>query len=140
MPICADRAWDSESVGKFLDTRKPLGYVNGNHMVSLQRKHRDAIFRAIADPTRREILGLLRGRQQTVGEIAGNFRMSRPAVSKHLRLLRSAGLIVTRQDGTSRLCGLNAKPLRVIDDWLREYEAFWSATMQSLKSYVEKNQ
>ncbi len=109
-------------------------------MVSLQRKHRDAVFRAIADPTRREILGLLRARQQTVGEIAGNFRMSRPAVSKHLRLLRSAGLIVTRQDGTSRLCGLNAKPLRVIDDWLREYEAFWSATMQSLKSYVEKNQ
>ncbi len=109
-------------------------------MVSLKTKRRDAVFRAIADPTRREILSLLRGRQQTVGEIAGNFRMSRPAVSKHLRLLRSAGLIVTRQDGTARLCGLNAKPLRAIDDWLRDYETFWSETMQSLRSYMEKNQ
>jgi DNA-binding transcriptional ArsR family regulator len=109
-------------------------------MVSLQTKRRDAVFRAIADPTRREILSLLRGRQRTVGEIAGNFRMSRPAVSKHVRLLRSAGLVVTRQDGTARLCGLNAKPLRAIDDWLRDYETFWSETMQSLRSYMEKNQ
>src|SRR5450755_1742589 len=55
----------------------------------VRRNPRDAAFRAIADPTRREILGILRGGRQTVGEIAGNFRMSRPAVSKHLRLLRS---------------------------------------------------
>ncbi len=109
-------------------------------MVSLQRKHRSDVFRAIADPTRREILSLLRGGQQTVGEIAGNFRMSRPAVSKHLRLLRSAGLVVTRQHGTARLCGLNAKPLRAVNDWLLDYETFWSDTMQGLKRYVEKNQ
>lgn len=66
--------------------------------------------------------------------------MSRPAISKHLRLLRSAGLVVTRQRGTARLCSLNAKPLRAINDWLRDYETFWSEAMQSLKSYVEKNQ
>ena len=102
------------------------------------RKQRDAVFRAIADPTRREILSILRGRQQTVGEIAGNFRMSRPAVSKHLRLLRSAGLVVTRQEGTSRHCGLNAKPLRAINDWLQDYERFWSESLQSLKSYMEE--
>ncbi len=105
----------------------------------VHRKQRDAVFRAIADPTRREILRLLRGRQQTVGAIAKNFRMSRPAISKHLRLLRSAGLVVTRQNGTARLCGLNAKPLRAINDWLRDYETFWSETMQNLKSYVEEN-
>ena len=98
------------------------------------------MFRAIADPTRREILSLLRGREQTVGEIALNFRMSRPAVSKHLRLLRSAGLVVTRKHGTARLCGLNAKPLRAVNDWLRDYDSFWSDTMQGLKRYVEKNQ
>jgi DNA-binding transcriptional ArsR family regulator len=103
-----------------------------------RRKQGGAIFRAIADPTRREILGILRGGEQTVGEIAGNFRMSRPAISKHLRLLRRAGLVVTRQKGTSRHCGLNAKPLRAINDWLRDYEVFWSQTMQSLKSYVEE--
>jgi DNA-binding transcriptional ArsR family regulator len=106
-------------------------------MVTLNRS--DAVFRAIADPTRREILNLLRGGRQTVGEIAGNFHVSRPAISKHLRLLRSAGLVVARQDGTARLCSLNAKPLRAIDDWLRDYEAFWSQTMRNLKTYVEKN-
>ncbi len=106
----------------------------------VHRKQRDAVFRAIADPTRREILSLLRGGRQTVGEVAGNFEMSRPAISKHLRLLRSAGLVVTRQDGTARLCSLNAKPLRAINEWLRDYETFWSETMQNLKSYVEENQ
>ena len=72
-------------------------------------KRRDAVFRAIADPTRREILSLLRGRKQTVGEVVGKFRMSRPAISKHLRHLRS-GLVVIRRHGASSLCGLNAKP------------------------------
>jgi DNA-binding transcriptional ArsR family regulator len=99
----------------------------------------NAVFRAIADPTRREILGLLRGGQQTVGQIAGNFRMSRPAVSKHLRLLRSAGLIVVRHEGTSRHCGLNAEPLATVNDWLQDYRAFWSDTLQSLKGYVEES-
>jgi DNA-binding transcriptional ArsR family regulator len=105
----------------------------------VHRKRRAAVFRAIAEPTRREILSLLRGRQRTVGEIAGNFRVSRPAISKHLRLLRSAGLVVTRKHGAARLCGLNAKPLRAIDDWLRDYEMFWRETMQNLKTYVEEN-
>ena len=108
-------------------------------MVTARNTQRDAVFRAIADPTRREILSLLRRRRQTVGEIAGNFRMSRPAISKHLRLLRSAGLVVTRPHGTTSVCGLNAKPLRAINDWLRDYEMFWSETMQNLKSYVEEN-
>lgn len=102
-----------------------------------RRRKPDVVFRAVADPTRREILRLLRGGQQTVGEIARNFRMSRPAVSKHLRLLRAAGLVVTRQQGTSRHCGLNAKPLEVINDWLQDYRTFWTDTMQSLKNYVE---
>jgi len=97
----------------------------------------DAVFKAIADPTRREILGLLRGGGQTVGAIAGNFRITRPAVSKHVRILRSAGLIRTRQTGALRLCELNAQPLRVADAWLREYRVFWNATLRDLKTYVE---
>jgi DNA-binding transcriptional ArsR family regulator len=101
--------------------------------------HQEAVFRAIADPTRREILGLLRGGRRTVGELAGNFRTSRPAISKHLRLLRSAGLVVTHQQGTARICELNAKPLRAVNDWLRDYEAFWSASLRDLKRYVEKS-
>jgi DNA-binding transcriptional ArsR family regulator len=107
--------------------------------MATQRRNQEAVFRAIADPTRREILRLLRGGRCTVGEIAGNFRTSRPAISKHLRLLRSAGLVVTRQDGTARICELNAKPLRAVNDWLREYAAFWDESLRSLKSYVEEN-
>src|ERR1700730_12158434 len=98
-------------------------------MVTDTRRRPDAAFRAIADPTRREILRLLRGRQHSVGEIAANFRTSRPAISKHLRLLRSAGLVVSHEQGTARIYHLNAKPLRAIDAWLRDYHAFWGETM-----------
>jgi DNA-binding transcriptional ArsR family regulator len=107
-------------------------------MAAASHKHREAVFRAIADPTRRKILGLLRGRRCTVGEIAANFRTSRPAISKHLRLLRSVGLVVTRRNGTARICELNARPLRVVSDWLQAYEAFWRDSLGSLKRYVEE--
>jgi DNA-binding transcriptional ArsR family regulator len=102
------------------------------------RKQRDGVFRAIADPTRREILGILRSGPCAVGKIAENFRMSRPAVSKHLRLLSAAGLVTTRQAGTWRLCGLNAKPLRAVNDWLQDYALFWGESLRSLKSYMEE--
>jgi DNA-binding transcriptional ArsR family regulator len=108
-------------------------------MAFARRKQHVAVFRAIADPTRREILGLLRGGRQTVGAIAGNFRMSRPAISKHIRLLRSAGLVVSRRHGTASICELNAKPLRAVNEWLRDYEAFWDENLRNLKQYVEEN-
>ncbi|HEY1501739.1 MAG TPA: metalloregulator ArsR/SmtB family transcription factor [Acidobacteriaceae bacterium] len=109
-------------------------------MVSVrQHKQRDAVFRAVADPTRREILGILRSGRQTVGGIARNFRMSRPAISKHIHLLHKAGLVETRSEGTTTMCSLNAKPLKEVGAWLREYEAFWSASLQSLKKYLDEN-
>jgi len=109
-------------------------------MVTFPRQPVEAVFRAIADPTRRGILRLLRDRQCTVGEITRHFATSRPAISRHLRLLRSAGLIVTRQLGTTRICRLNAAPLRAVNDWLREYEAFWSESLGNLKRIVEEDQ
>jgi DNA-binding transcriptional ArsR family regulator len=108
-------------------------------MVTVSQARHDVVFRAIADPTRRNILRLLRGGERSVGEIAANFEQSRPAISKHLRVLRSAGLIVTHERGTARICELNAKPLRTVDTWLRDYEAFWSESMRNLKRYVEEN-
>jgi DNA-binding transcriptional ArsR family regulator len=109
------------------------------NMAVLNPKRREAVFRAIADPTRREILGLLRHRKHTVGELAGNFRTSRPAISKHLRLLRRVGLVVTKSEGTARISQLNAEPLRVVDAWLRDYQEFWAKSLQSLKRYVEED-
>ena len=108
-------------------------------MVTIKPKQRAAVFRAIADPTRRDILSLLRARRRSVGEIAGHFRTSRPAISRHLRVLRVAGLIVARRSGTARICELNAGPLRAVDDWLRDYAAFWSASLGNLKRYVEED-
>ena len=107
-------------------------------MVTLNRKRHEAVFRAIADPTRREILGMLRGRPYSVGEIAANFCTSRPAISKHLRMLRAVGLVATTQRGTARICALNAQPLRAVSDWISDYEAYWVETLQSLKRYVEE--
>jgi DNA-binding transcriptional ArsR family regulator len=108
-------------------------------MVTLKKTRHQVIFRAIADPTRREILNLLREGPHAVGEIASNFRTSRPAISKHLRLLESAGLVVAEQRGTARICELNARPLRMVNDWLRDYRVFWKETLRNLKSYVEED-
>ena len=109
--------------------------VRRQHHTALRQ---DAVFRAIADPTRREILRILRGGEETVGGIAGHFRVSRPAISKHLRMLHRAGLVVTRKDGTANLCSLDAKPLRAVGDWLEDYRTFWSESLQSLKKYMEE--
>ena len=106
-------------------------------MVTTRKKPANEPFRAIADPTRREILGFLRGGPQTVGELARNFRTSRPAISKHLRLLRSAGLVTTKKDGATHICRLNAQPLRTVGLWLREYEVFWGESLRGLKNYIE---
>jgi DNA-binding transcriptional ArsR family regulator len=108
-------------------------------MVTRRNKQRDEVFRAIADPTRREILSLLRDGGHTVGELAANFRTSRPAISKHLRLLRSAGLVGTERQGAARICHLRAKPLRAVNEWLRGYEAFWKESLRGLKRYVEED-
>ncbi len=100
---------------------------------------REAVFRCIADPTRRRIIELLRnGDKSSVGDLAAHFRMSRPGISKHLRVLESVGLVVAQQEGTSRLLTLDARPLRVVHDWVQDYEAYWSATLKDLKRYVEK--
>jgi DNA-binding transcriptional ArsR family regulator len=108
-------------------------------MVTKTERRNETVFRAIADPTRRRILDLLRDGQHTVGELAGNFPTSRPAISKHLRLLKSAGLVVTHRSGTAHICELNAHPLRTVNDWLGDYASFWSASLRDLKRYVEKS-
>lgn len=106
-------------------------------MVTNRQKFANAPFRAIADPTRRQILSLLRDGPQTVGDLASNFRTSRPAISKHLRLLRLAGLVITQKKGSAHLCRLDAKPLQGVSQWLSNYEVFWSESLRSLKTYVE---
>ena len=94
-------------------------------------------FQALADPTRRAVLDLLRQGSQPAGRIAQSFPVSRPAISKHLRLLRRAHLVEERRQGRHRFYHLNPQPLRTVDEWLESYRAFWSAKLASLKAFVE---
>ena len=97
----------------------------------------EATFQALADPTRRAVLDLLRGGAQPAGQIAEAFPISRPAISKHLRQLRKARLVVEHRSGRHRLYRLNAEPLKAVDQWLHHYRNFWQANLSSLKSFVE---
>jgi len=98
---------------------------------------REAAFHALADPTRRAVLDLLRAGTRPAGEIARAFPVSRPAISKHLRILRQAHLVEERREGRHRLYHLNPEPLKAVDTWLEHYRQFWSANLASLRSFVE---
>ncbi|MED5547901.1 MAG: metalloregulator ArsR/SmtB family transcription factor [Pseudomonadota bacterium] len=99
---------------------------------------RPDIFRAIADPTRREILALLSEGAMTVGDVAERFDMTRPAVAKHLKVLSDGGLISVEARGRERFNRLNAAPLRQVADWVSRFDAFWDDKLNKLKQEVEK--
>jgi len=95
------------------------------------------VFAAIADPTRRAILHRLAAGDMAAGHIAAAFPISRPAVSKHLRILRQAALVREDRRGRQRVYRLNAQPLRVVEHWLEQYRTFWEKNLASLKRHVE---
>src|SRR5215475_9862340 len=97
----------------------------------------EATFQALADPTRRAVLDLLRRGSQPAGQIASAFPVSRPAISKHLRLLRRAHLVREHREGRNRIYHLNPEPLRAVDSWIEQYRVFWTASLNHLKSFVE---
>jgi DNA-binding transcriptional ArsR family regulator len=97
-------------------------------------------YKAIADDTRRHILDLLRRETLTAGAIAERFGgMSRPAVSKHLAILRRSRLVLAKKRGRERVYALNAAPLREVNRWLVQYQQFWDNQLESFKNYVESN-
>lgn len=97
----------------------------------------DALFHALADPTRRAVLDLLRERSQPAGQIARAFTVSRPAISKHLRVLRQANLVRESRRGRHRFYQLNPAPLKAVDRWLEHYRIFWQGKLGDLKAFVE---
>jgi DNA-binding transcriptional ArsR family regulator len=101
------------------------------------KKTAEATFQALADPTRRAVLDLLRRGSQPAGQIAEAFPVSRPAISKHLRLLRRAHLVREHREGRNRIYHLNPEPLRAVDSWIEQYRSFWSASLANLKAFVE---
>ncbi len=97
----------------------------------------ESTFHALADPTRRGVLDLLRAGRQPAGQIAQSFPVSRPAISKHLRLLRRAHLVEERREGRHRFYQLNPRPLKTVDQWLDAYRIFWRDNLTRLKAFVE---
>jgi DNA-binding transcriptional ArsR family regulator len=105
----------------------------------MHRARADAdVFRAIADPTRRRILDRLREGPMAVNALAADFDQSRPAVSKHLRVLRGAGLVSEERSGRERVYQIRPAPLRKVVGWIEGYRAMWQVNLGNLKRYLEK--
>jgi DNA-binding transcriptional ArsR family regulator len=95
-------------------------------------------FEIIAEPNRRAILSLLAWSEQSVGEIERQLRMSQPAVSKHLRVLREAGFVESTVDAQRRLYRLKPEPLQELDAWLAQFRRFWSAHVDALERHLDR--
>ena len=98
----------------------------------------DKIFYSLADPGRRSILRMLSENEMTVNSIAEKFNISRPAVSKHLKILYNSNLVKQRQSGRERYYRLNPQPLNEIYKWLEYFDKFWDKKLNSLKNHIEK--
>ena len=95
------------------------------------------VFQAIADPTRREIIGLLANKTLTLNGVAENFEISRPAISKHIKILTECGLVVIKQQGRERFCAVDFIRLKEVAEWVTQYRRFWNEKLDALGSFLE---
>lgn len=98
----------------------------------------DAVFAALSNQTRRDLIERLAGTDATISELAEPLDMTLPAVSKHLRVLERAGLVTRRRDGKSRRCALRPQGLHQVESWIQERREFWAPTLDSLAAHVEQ--
>jgi DNA-binding transcriptional ArsR family regulator len=96
-----------------------------------------SVFDVVAEPNRRRILDLLSEAERPVGELVGRLDLSQPAVSKHLRILRDAGLVAVRGDAQRRLYSVRPEPLQAIDEWLTPYRRMWAARLDDLARHLD---
>ena len=95
------------------------------------------MFEVLAEPNRRRILDVLRAGERPVGDLVAALAVSQPAVSKHLRVLRDAGLVESRVDAQRRLYRVRAEPLHALDEWLAPYRALWSSALDDLERHLD---
>jgi DNA-binding transcriptional ArsR family regulator len=98
------------------------------------------VFQAIADPTRRQIINMIARESLNLNAIADNFNVSRPAISKHIKILTECGLITIRQEGRERYCEANLKPLGQVSDWVEQFRIFWTGKLDALEHYLSKEE
>jgi DNA-binding transcriptional ArsR family regulator len=106
--------------------------------VMLLRMAASRVFEAVAEPVRRTLLDLLAAREYSVSDLVARFDVSQPAISHHLRILREAGLVKSRQVGRQRIYRLEGRPLREVYDWLAHYERFWSGKLEGLGEHLRR--
>ena len=98
------------------------------------------VFQAIADPVRRDIIGLLSAESLTVNAVAQNFEISRPAISKHIKILNECGIIAIRKVGRERYCQIQPKELAPVYDWVEPYRKLWEEKLDAFEEYLNKLQ
>jgi DNA-binding transcriptional ArsR family regulator len=96
------------------------------------------VFQAIADPTRREIISMLATQSLNLNAVAENFNISRPAISKHIKILTECGLIIIRQQGRERYCEAKLQKLNEVSEWVERYRVFWTSKLDALGVYLEE--
>jgi DNA-binding transcriptional ArsR family regulator len=106
----------------------PLGYIN----------HMDAVLQALGDQSRRRVLEILRDHAASAGELADALPIARPGVSRHLRVLREAGLVDVRHEGQRRIYSLRPEPLADVDEWLEAYRALWRNRLDALHTEIAR--
>jgi DNA-binding transcriptional ArsR family regulator len=98
------------------------------------------VFQAIADPTRREIINLIAHQSLNLNAIADNFPVSRPAISKHIKILTECGLVTITQQGREHYCEANFKQFKEVSDWIEQYRVFWTQKLDALGEFLEKEE
>lgn len=96
------------------------------------------VFQAIADPTRREIINVLADQPLNLNAVAENFHISRPAISKHIKILTECGLVTIKQQGRERYCEANLKKLSEVAKWIDQYRIFWTGKLDALENFLSK--
>lgn len=114
-------------------------YYICNHMVSNSKTRRD-VFQAIADPTRRQIIQVLSHQPLNLNSVAQQFHVSRPAISKHIKILKECGLVQIQQRGRERYCEAKLEKLNEVSDWVEQYRQFWTARFDALENYLNELQ
>lgn len=98
------------------------------------------VFQAIADPTRREIIGLLAKKPLNLNAVAENFSISRPAISRHIKILTECGLVFVRREGRERYCEAKFDKLNEVSDWVEQYRVFWTDKLDALDKFLNMEQ
>ena len=97
------------------------------------------VFQAIADPTRREIINLISRQVLNVNSVADNFDMSRPAISKHMKILTECGLVIIKQQGRERFCEAKLQKLTEVSQWVEQYRSFWTKQLDALELFLNQD-